>query len=78
MVAVLNAGVFTVRSVLVVVVRVQIAHVKLLFGSGFFHRVHDPVGHQARNMLVGERVEDMLAFAPGTDDPFALEQTQAL
>lgn len=54
MVAVLNAGVLAVGAMLMVVIGVQIAHVKgSLLGFGLdlrvhdLHRVHDPVGHQA-------------------------------
>lgn len=46
--------------------------------GGLFHRVHDPVGHQTRNVFIGERVKNVLAVAPRTDDPFAFEQSQPL
>lgn len=43
-----------------------------------FHRVHDPVGHQARNVVVGERVMNVLAVPPRANDAFTLEQSQSL
>jgi hypothetical protein len=59
-VTVLYSGVFAIGTVLVIVIGMQIRHDFSSF-SGLllwtrkrtFHRVHDPVGHQTRNVLIG-------------------------
>lgn len=48
------------------------------FGSVFFHRVHDGIGHQSRNVSIGQTVKHMFAIATRTDDPLTLEDSQTL
>lgn len=59
-----HTGVLAVGSVLMIVILVNVAHRLAPISGGMFDRVHDAVGHQARNVLIREGVEDMLAFAP--------------
>lgn len=81
-VTVLNAGMFTVGTVLVVVVFVNVRHCRFSqetkYRSGIFHRVHDPIGHQSRNVSVCQTVVNVLSFAFGANNPFALEDPQPL
>ena len=50
----------------------------LILGSRIFHRVHDAVGHQTRDMPICQAVKDMLALSSRSDDSFTLEDSQTL
>jgi len=47
-------------------------------GSAVLRRMAEHVGEQLAHVVVGERVEHVLAVAPGDDQPLALEQPEPL
>ncbi len=88
---VFNASVSTVRAVLVIMIFVCMAHRILRdegggkclvshseIRSGIFHRVHDSVGHQSRDMSISQAVKDVLTLSPRRDNPFAFKDPQTL
>ena len=76
-VTVLDASVLAIWSMLVFVVFVDVSHrlfsVMESWELRFFHRMHDPVGHQTRNVSVSQAVKNVLTLASGANVPFALE-----
>ena len=77
-VTVLNSGMLAIRTVLMGVVCVNVCHLKNSSFRGLFHCVHDPIGHQLRNMLV-RRVHKKHVFLRGVNGyPLTLQQSQPL
>ena len=51
---------------------------RFLYRGKFFHRVHDPVGHQSRNVFVRQGIVNVFALPSRANNSLTFQQSQSL